>query len=187
MSDWIHVAGFMVLADHISDRIIPDEYKEDDCPYMVKSVGFYSLNEESAIYNLLVKPRDMRVQCWSNEDMKGSVLPNYFTLDLYNPDDPEDRRVAYIDVPDEDQIKSYFPNGSEGPLDLTVSPVFNPRPSADRLYHVAFSGGLRHQFDLQMIKDWWEMMKKYLPIQYGSIYCTNNVTEPYTDFVTGSD
>ena len=62
MSDWIHVAGFMVLTDHISDRIIPDEYKEDDCPYMDKSVGFYFLNEDSPIYNIFITPRHIRHQ-----------------------------------------------------------------------------------------------------------------------------
>lgn len=171
MSDWVKVSGYMIISPEIPN--IFGKYKDNeewsrellyDPNSWVASILPESREKCNYTYNYKhVLPSVLYID-WVRESQSGGVIH-------------EDEIVNISDI---DKKKLSFPTGSEGPLDLSITPRLSS--AYGLVYHVVFDGSLRDRSELEPIKDWWSTIKKYLVINRGYIYASSLGTE-YSDFI----
>lgn len=142
MSDWIHVTGYMVISNDLPCRI-----------------GKYGKPFDEVISD------EEFVKMWNGEicgesvsDMLGKILIamskkwKYFT----------DKSLLEC---------LQFPCGSEGPLDVTVTPHIDECRTS---WHIVFNGNLKDRDSsyFERVKSWWEAMQTMFNVYSGYICCT---------------
>lgn len=186
MSDWINITGYMVISDglpcHIGKYGKPFDEEISDEEFIRMWVGEIC---GATVSDMLGKIIITMSKKWK-----------YFIDKPYNPLGFHDRilwnRPIYdgekIFVEDEkeeewfrwDELKLkdkplleclQFPCGSEGPLDVTVTPHIDEWGTS---WHVVFDGNLRDRDSsyFEHVKSWWEAIQTMFNVCSGYICCT---------------
>lgn len=167
MSFWAEASGYLIVYPEIPRF---GRYKDND-DYFPE----YHLEDPHCwVARLLTSNREK----WSWARASRYVLPPTLFVRWFKDGEFVDDEI--ISIPDEDSKALVFPTGSEGPLQLTVSPAM------DEFYglawHVTFHGKLRDVETLDAIVKWWNTIKKYLSIRSGHIECECH-NKYYTDTI----
>ena len=183
MSDWISVTGYMVINDGLPCRIgkygKPFDEEISDEEFMTMWNGKLCGTNVS---NMLGKVLIAMSKNWK-----------YLTDEPYNPFGFHDKIVwkkAIIEdnglyVGDEEEEEWFrwdelklndkplleclqFPCGSEGPLDVTVTPHID---EFGTMWHIVFNGNLRDRTDayFEHIKRWWKAVQTMFNVSKGYI------------------
>lgn len=83
-------------------------------------------------------------------------------------------------IPKEDIKKLSFPCGTDGPINLSISP--NLSVYSGLLYHVVFGGNLKGMYSVKEVVEWWRTIKKYLTVVDGHFFASSE-TDYYEDSI----
>lgn len=95
------------------------------------------------------------------------------TIEWYNLDTQEED-YEYFVVPEEDSKALQCPTGSEGPIDYFINPIFKVSRNG---FFIGFEGRLRDKNNGEFVVNWWNTLKKYLPIVSGFIRVNSEITK----------
>ena len=85
----------------------------------------------------------------------------------------EKEDYEYFTLPSEDQLALQCPSGSEGPIEYFITPILRPSRNG---FFIGFLGDLRDREDGTFVINWWNTIKKYLPINAGHISVNSSRT-----------
>jgi hypothetical protein len=186
MSDWIHVTGYMVISDGLPcrigkygkpfDEVISDEefmrmWNGEICGMTVSDMlGKLII----AMTNRWMYFTDKPYNPLGFHDRIFWKKPIMEDNGLYVGDEEEEEWFRW----DEQKLKDkplleclQFPCGSEGPLDVTVTPHIDEWGTS---WHIVFNGNLRDRDSsyFEHVKSWWEAMQTMFNVGSGYICCT---------------
>ena len=183
MSNWVNVSGYMVISNDLPCRIgkygkaFDEEISDEEFLTM-----WHGEICGTTVSNMLGKVLIAMSEGWE-----------YLYDEPYNPFNLSDRilwkKPIYDDeknfVEDEEEEEWFrwdelklkdkpllqclqFPCGSEGPLDVTVTPHIDECGTS---WHIVFDGNLRDRTDgyFEHIKSWWEAMQTMFNVGRGYI------------------
>ena len=166
MSFWTEASGYLIVYPEIP---LFGKYKDDDA-------YSHQYLEDPHRWVAQILPGAREKSHWERPVL---VLPASLFVRWFKDGECVDDEIIWI--PDEDSKALSFPSGTEGPLQLTISPAM------DEFYglawHVTFHGRLRDVENLDAIVKWWNTLKKYLAIHSGHIECECH-NKYYTDTIT---
>lgn len=166
MSFWVEASGYLVVRPDIP-RLGKYKHNDDYFPE-------YMEDPHCWVARLLTSNREKWT--WARSD-RYVLPPTLFARWFKDGECVDDEIIA---MPDEDSKALAFPAGSEGPLQLTVSPAMDEFYGL--VWHVIFHGRLRDVENLDAIVKWWNTLKKYLSIHSGHIECECH-NKYYTDTI----
>ena len=166
MSFWTDASGYLIVYPEIP---LFGKYKDND-DYSHQ----YLEDPHQWVAMLLTSNREKWT--WARDERY--VLPSTLFVRWFKDGEFVDDEI--IAMPDEDSKALVFPTGSEGPLQLTISPAMDEFYGL--VWHVTFHGRLRDVENLDAIVKWWNTLKKYLAIHSGHIECECH-NKYYTDTI----
>lgn len=166
MSFWTEASGYLIVYPEIP---LFGKYKDDD-DYS------HQYLEDPHRWVAQILPGAREKSHWERPVL---VLPASLFVRWFKDGECVDDEIIWI--PDEDSKALSFPSGTEGPLQLTISPAMDEFYGL--VWHVTFHGRLRDVENLDAIVKWWNTLKKYLAIHSGHIECECH-NKYYTDTIT---
>lgn len=166
MSFWTEASGYLIVYPEIP---LFGKYKDDD-DYA------HQYLEDPHRWVAQILPGAREKSHWERPVL---VLPSSLFVRWFKDGECVDDEIIWI--PDEDSKALSFPSGTEGPLQLTISPAMDEFYGL--VWHVTFHGRLRDVENLDAIVKWWNTLKKYLAIHSGHIECECH-NKYYTDTIT---
>ena len=166
MSFWTEASGYLIVYPEIP---LFGKYKDND-DYA------HQYLEDPHRWVAQILPGAREKSHWERPVL---VLPASLFVRWFKDGECVDDEIIWI--PDEDSKALAFPSGTEGPLQLTISPAMDEFYGL--VWHVTFHGRLRDVENLDAIVKWWNTLKKYLAIHSGHIECECH-NKYYTDTIT---
>lgn len=166
MSFWTEASGYLIVYPEIP---LFGKYKDND-DYSHQ----YLEDPHRWVAQILPGAREK-----SHWERPALVLPASLFVRWFKDGECVDDEIIWL--PDEDSKALAFPSGTEGPLQLTISPAMDEFYGL--VWHVTFHGRLRDVENLDAIVKWWNTLKKYLAIHSGHIECECH-NKYYTDTIT---
>lgn len=177
MSNWLYVSGYMVVSDYLPCKI-GKKYTIDGENDLSPSAELCGYNVSTMLGSVLVSLR----QRWAYYHDKSYNPFNYQDRILWKIPIVDDNGSFIKDEEDEEWIKwdemkigetpflkvMEFPCGSEGPLDLTITPHIDEWGTS---WHIVFNGNLRDRDSsyIKHIEEWWKVMQLLLNVESGYI------------------
>jgi hypothetical protein len=166
MSFWTEASGYLIVYPEIP---LFGKHKDDD-DYS------HQYLEDPHRWVAQILPGAREKSHWERPVL---VLPASLFVRWFKDGECVDDEIIWL--PDEDSKALAFPSGTEGPLQLTISPAMDEFYGL--VWHVTFHGRLRDVENLDAIVKWWNTLKKYLAIHSGHIECECH-NKYYTDTIT---
>jgi hypothetical protein len=166
MSFWTEASGYLIVYPEIP---LFGKYKDND-DYS------HQYLEDPHRWVAQILPGAREKSHWERPVL---VLPASLFVRWFKDGECVDDEIIWL--PDEDSKALAFPSGTEGPLQLTISPAMDEFYGL--VWHVTFHGRLRDVENLDAIVKWWNTLKKYLAIHSGHIECECH-NKYYTDTIT---
>ena len=175
MSSWVNVSGFMVIGDGLPCNI--GEHANDKewvgtiigsstCVLLGYLINGARQNYDREFYNPILN--DLRIEWRKIEDYDGNRPYDYV----------EEREYEWFQLSDEELEALKFPHGSEGPLDVTITPCME-RDSTT--WHIVIDGGLcdRTSAYFEDLKKWWKTLQKffYVSVAFIHVDCGDKIWE----------
>lgn len=167
MSSWVNVSGFMVIEDvlpcNIGDHLNDEQWVGNIVGTSVAELLGYLINDERQ--NMLYRRDENYDPLLNSLRIEWRKLYNYDE----EPRDYEDVEDEWYDLTEDDKKALLFPCGSEGPLDITVTPYMD-RMGAH--WHIVFDGGLRDRTSayFEDLKKWWNTLQKFFNVNVAFIH-----------------
>ena len=183
MSTWVSVTGYMVISDFLPCRIgkygKPFDEEISDEEFLTMWNGeLCGTNVSNMLGKILIAMSknweylaDKPYNPFGFHDVIHWKKPIMEDNGLYVGDEEEEELFRW----DELKLKGkslleclQFPCGSEGPLDVTVTPHIDEFGTS---WHIVFNGNLRNRTDgyFEHIKSWWEAMQTMFNVGSGYI------------------
>lgn len=186
MSDWIHITGYMVIGDGLPCRIgkygKPFDEVISDEEFMRMWFGeICGTNVSDMLGKVLIgmskKWKYFIDKPYNPFGFSDRIIWKRAIMDddgLYLGDEEEEEwfRWDELKLKDKPLLECLqFPCGSEGPLDVTVTPHIDEWGTS---WHIVFNGNLRDResYYFEHAKSWWEAMQTMFNVCSGYICCT---------------
>ena len=183
MSDWVKVSGYMVIGDglpcHIGKYGKPfDEEIFDDESMTMWNGEICGATVSDMLGKILIgmskKWKYLSDKPYNPFGFHDRILwkkPIYDDEKMFIKDEEEEEWFRWDKLKLKDKFLLeclQFPCGSEGPLDITVTPYIDEFGTS---WHIVFNGNLRDRTDayFEHIKSWWEAMQTMFNIGCGYI------------------
>lgn len=186
MSDWIHITGYMVIGNdlpcHIGKYGKPFDEEISDEEFIRMWVGEICGETVSGMLGKILIAMSNRWKYLSDKPYNpfgfhDRILwkrPIYDGEKIFVEDEEEEEWFRW----DDQKLKGkplleclQFPCGSEGPLNITVTPHIDEWGTS---WHVVFDGNLRDRDSsyFEHVKSWWEAIQTMFNVCSGYICCT---------------
>ena len=183
MSNWIHITGYMVISNDLPCRIgkygKPFDEKISDKEFLTMWNGeICGVTVSDMLGKILIamskKWKYLSDKPYNPLGFHDRILwmkPIYDDEKNFVEEEEEEEwfRWDNLKLKDKPLLKCLqFPCGSEGPLNVTVTPYINEFGTS---WHIVFDGNLRDRTDgyFEHIKSWWEAMQNMFNVGSGYI------------------